>query len=396
MSQVIVIILSMVLADTTVSPDPKSLIVSDADHARVEALVEQLGSVLYQERSSATMQLRTMGRLALSSLEVAKLSDNPEVRQRAKLILPTARRADFQARLDVFLADKAGKYDHRLPGWDEFQSITGKNEAGRLLFIELMQSPPNRALVQAVALNPKELNQRVHRRQAEIYRLMYPRQFPGVKRLPSSQPTFTDAMGLIFAEAILGEAKSRIVARVPIMQGYNIMSRSDIRKQIEAEPDTSPAHKLVLAWCDSRTQSAGLYQAMLLTERFKWPETRKYAIKVLEGKVPSVYYIGKSATILGQHGSRADAKFLQPYLDNESIVRRANKSWKEIQVRDIALAMMVLMIERDLDDFDIRTRNTNSKVLNYTNFYFDSPKDRTNALAKWNTLEPDLAVKPKK
>ena len=147
MSQLIVIALYMVLADTTVSPDPKSLIVSEADHARAEALVEQLGSVLYQERFSATMQLRTMGRLALSSLEAARQSDNPEVRQRAKLILPTARRADFQARLDVFLADKAGQYDHRLPGWDKFQTITGKNEAGRLLFIELMQSPPNRELV---------------------------------------------------------------------------------------------------------------------------------------------------------------------------------------------------------------------------------------------------------
>ena len=392
----IVISLCIVFANTPpISPDPATLIVCDADFARSEALVEQLGSVLYTERADATQQLRTMGRLALPSLELARQSENPEVRQRVKLILPAIRRADFQARLSTFIADKTGKYDHQLPGWDKFQTITGKNKAGRQLFIELMQSPPNRALVQAVAMNPKELGQRIRRRQSELYQLIYPRTMPGVTRPQPYHPTLADAIGMTFAETMLGDDSNRSMRGVSAMKAHDLMRRTDVRKLIEEEPYAEPTHKLILAWCDSRTTSSLLYQAMLLTDRFKWPEAPKYAVKVLESSGTSVTYTVKAASILGEYGTRTDAKHLQPFLNDETIVRRGSNSYKEIQVRDIALTMMVLMTKQKLDEFDIKTHNTSNAQFSYANFYFDSPEDRIKAFAKWNTLEPGLAIKSK-
>lgn len=398
MSQIILIVLSWYITNTPlVSPDPKSLIVSDDDFARSEELVEQLGSVLYRERASATRKLRDMGRHALPSLEAARTSDNPEVRQRVKLILPSIRRADFQAKLNVFLADKQGKYEHQLPGWDQFQAITGKSVAGRRLFTELLKSPPNRELVQAVALNSEELGQRVMRRQTEIYRLIYPLSVPGITRPAPYQPTLADTLGLIFAEAVAGEdVVPTNQIGVPGMRAYSLLSRENIRKEVLEEPFADPARKLILAWCDSRTVNAGIYQAMCLAERFDWPESRKYAIKVLEGPVISSYQIRKAATNLGRFGTKADAKYLQPFLDNETIIRQASNTYKEIQVRDIALTMMVLMTKRNLDDFNVKIRNPSVQTITYTNYHFDSAEDRDSALAKWNKLEPGLAVKLKK
>ena len=394
MSQLILIALSWYATNVPlVSPDPKSLIVSDADYLRSEEFVLQLGSVLYSERASATQQLRDMGRLALPTLEIARLNDNPEVRQRVKLILPSARQADFQAKLNIFLADKQGKYEHQLPGWDRFQAITGKSEAGRRLFTEILKSPLNRELVQAVAMNSEELGQRVLRRQIDLYKSAV----PGIVRSQPYQPTLIDALGLIFAEAVAGEAAMPAnPVGVPGMRGYSLLSRPNIHNEVQEESFAEPARKLILAWCDSRTLSAGIYQAMCLTEQLNWPESRKYAIKVLSDPVVPSYLISKAASNLGRFGTKADARYLRHFLDDRTILRPASNTLKEIQVRDIVLTMMILMSKRNLDDFNIKTRNPSMTTLLYSNYNFDSVEDRDNAFAKWNKLEPGLAVRPKK
>ena len=170
MSQLIVIAVACCLSNLSlVSPDPRSLIVPAEQQARAKQLVEQLGHVIYRDRARATRELRAMGRLALIGLEIGKMSDNPEVRHRIKLILPAARRADFEARLNVFLADKTGMYNHQLPGWDEFQAIVGGSQAGREFFIKMLKSPPNRKLIQAIAINPNELAQRIYVRQSDLW-----------------------------------------------------------------------------------------------------------------------------------------------------------------------------------------------------------------------------------
>ena len=396
MSQFLLIGLHLVLIQLQpVSPDPKTLIISAADHARAEALIEQLGSELYRHRAEATMELRAMGRRALPSLEAARNDDNPEVRHRVNLILPTIRRADFDAKLSTFLADAEGKYEHQLPGWDQFQAITGKSQAGRKLFIELMNSPPNRVLVQAVALAPEELSQRILRRQAEIYRLMYPPKIPGQPSPKRYEPDLIDTMGLIFAETIADDDVTFNLSGVSILRGYSLLSRTNMRTAIAAKPYAEPVRKLILAWSDSQTTTVGIYQAMYIVERLDWPETRKYAIRVLNEKTLSSFQISKTAIILAEYGTYADAKHLQPYLDNETILRRASNNSKEIQIRDLALAMIILLSKRNISDFGIKNRNPSNPLNSTTDFYFESADDRAKAFAKWNRLEPDLAVKPK-
>ena len=241
-----------------------------------------------------------------------------------------------------------------------------------------------------MALNPKELNQRLARRQTELRKLMYPTHFPGAITLKPYLPTFLDAVGMVFAEAIAGEGKTPTIAG---MRAYNLLIRPDVRKEIETEPHATPTRKLILAWCDSRSPTTGAFQAMYLMNQYKWPEARIYAGRVLKGNLISTYQIGSAAIILGEHGTRADAKYLQPYLKNATLVRGGSNISKEIQVRDFALAMMVLLTKHKLDEFDIKNQNTSNTSLNYLNFYFEDAEARTKALAKWNRLEPGLAVK---
>ena len=46
---------------------------------------------------------------------------------RCSSLLPRAASLDIKARLDVFLADAEGEYEHDLPGWNQFRA-TVRNE----------------------------------------------------------------------------------------------------------------------------------------------------------------------------------------------------------------------------------------------------------------------------
>src|SRR5262245_18865545 len=99
------------------SPDPAELAVPPQELSKARQLVRQMGSEVDREREEAQTELTKMGRMARQALIEGASSDaDPEVRQRCARLLPKASSDDLKARIDTFLADTDGKYDHELPG----------------------------------------------------------------------------------------------------------------------------------------------------------------------------------------------------------------------------------------------------------------------------------------
>ena len=93
----------------------------------------------YREREEAHAELAKMGRLARPApLEAAASDPDPEVRFRCSRLLPKAGADDLKARLDTFLADTEGKYEHDLPGLKQFRKPSAGREGPRL-FVETRQ-----------------------------------------------------------------------------------------------------------------------------------------------------------------------------------------------------------------------------------------------------------------
>ena len=103
-------------AATAASPDPKSLTIPAEELAAQRELVQQLGSEQFAEREKAEDELAKMGRSARSAL-VEGGEHRPEPGSSCAVFLATARAIslDIKARLDVFLADTDGKFEHDLP-----------------------------------------------------------------------------------------------------------------------------------------------------------------------------------------------------------------------------------------------------------------------------------------
>ena len=188
------------------SPDPKRLAVPPEDMLKAQDLVRQLGSDDFPTRESAHDRLAKMGRLAKPALSSALASNpDPEVRSRCRELMPKAAAADLKARLATFLADTDGKFEHDLPGWNEFKTVAGTNGSVRTLFNEMMTDPTNRALLLAVGGPPADLGVLVAARKTELYNRRYPQS--GAATLARRDLPTADVATLLFAESFVESQK---------------------------------------------------------------------------------------------------------------------------------------------------------------------------------------------
>lgn len=66
------------------------------DEKRIQKLIEDLGSANYETREEATKELKKIGTRAISALEKAKKSNDPEIAQRAAEILKEIKEEDYR------------------------------------------------------------------------------------------------------------------------------------------------------------------------------------------------------------------------------------------------------------------------------------------------------------
>lgn len=148
------------------SPDPKSLAVPPEELSKARELVRKLGSEVFVEREDAERDLAAMGRAARPALlDGVSVDPDPEIRARCRTLLPKATAAEMKVRLETFLADTEGKYEHDLPGWNKLRTVVrgdwtmlgwtftarpGADKAARELFVEFLNAPGGRKLLTAL------------------------------------------------------------------------------------------------------------------------------------------------------------------------------------------------------------------------------------------------------
>jgi hypothetical protein len=187
------------------SPDPKDLAVPPEELSKARALVRQLGSEIYREREEAQVELTKMGRLARQAIVEGATSDaDPEIRQRCARLLPKASSDDLKARIDTFLADTEGKFDHELPGLKTFRKHVGATEKARGLYVEILKSPYNLDMFAAIDKGHTEGGRAIADRRTAMWNDLQQRPFAnGGKPFVPKQPSLPDIAALLFAETMV-------------------------------------------------------------------------------------------------------------------------------------------------------------------------------------------------
>lgn len=369
-------------ASAASSPDPRDLTIPATDVARAKLLVAKLGSARFGEREGAQEDLARMGRLALPALrDGVTTHPSPEVRFRCQTLLPKATAADFQARLDTFLADTESRYDHDLPGWNQFHKVAGKTAASRAVFVHLIQEPDNRELLLALGGSKKEIGDLVAARKQELY----VRRFQRRPNTPARPPTVAEVMALVFAESQIETPAAARTISVSVL-----MSATDVRDAVLDTSEKGKVYKSILVhWLDTRDDAASLYQGITVATNLNLKEAAGVATRLVAMKQATAYYRAQAALTLVKLESREHLPDIEKLLGDEQIMltlRIANNPDPiQIQLRDSALAACVMLTGQDPEDYGFVGRYKSSGTAmryNYSNWYV-VPKNRQAAFDKW-------------
>jgi hypothetical protein len=385
------------------SPDPATLAVPPETDKLARELVRQLGDRDYDTREDATRQLRDLGRLALPALQDGfDHSPSPEAAERCDQLLPRARALDIRARVDCFAADAAGRYRHDLPGGAEFFAITGRTEPARKLFRTLLLSP-NRGLLSGIGGPDDELARAVVERRVELY----PRSVVvggAVQRTPP--PSALDVIAVYFAECTLPEkavvAAGAGAGGVAVTSPTVLLTQPAVRTALESDPLREPMAAVVTRWCETRTEPRSVYLSMSAAATLKLPVAVTVAKKVLADKAATPLYKAQAACTVARTGKPADAALLAPLLADDTqahpgmvVVVNGVQQKSPIQVRDVALAMSLLLTGQEPTAYGLKSRYAGNaasqETLKYSYFayYFDdadgqADEARKAAVKKWN------------
>lgn len=347
------------------SPDPKSLAVPPEQLAKARELVQKLGSEAFAERELAERELAGMGRLARPVLLDAVSTDpDPEVRQRCDALLPRATAAEMKARLDTFLADTDGKYEHDLPGWAKVRAtVRGEfglfgwtwaarpnaDKAARLLFTDFVTVPGGRELLAALDRDRATAGQLVALRKQELYQAKYPR-----NGTPARNPSLAEIAVVVFAES---QVPSKFVPRAAALT--SVVTTSGLGAAIQAGDEKGRALRAVtVAWFDSRTDGPDLYTALTLANNMGLNEPAgRLAARTLSTPGVQGFYRGQALATMVRLKMTDQLPAVERAFTDASVlsttIRVVNgvQVRQTIEVRDAALAAALVLTDQDPNEY---------------------------------------------
>jgi hypothetical protein len=368
-------------------PDPASLVVPPDVDEKARELVKQLGDPDYATREEASQALRELGRLALPAVTAGiETSDVPEVVQRCELLYPRAYHLEVRARVDCFTADSANKFKHDLPGADAFFAITGRTTAANKLYRDLILSP-NSELLTAVGGAEDDVAQLVAGRRAE----MNPRTVNGIRKMADP----ADVVALLFAETTIPDQGGGVGVNSPTY----LLTAGSLRTALDTDPRKEAMAAITAKWFETRTDGRTVYAAMSAATSLKMPQmVVPLARKVLAADNATPQQKAMAVCKVAQTGSDADLPLLATLIDSEDVayngvvIVNGQRQNNPVQVRDVALAMSLLLTKQDPADYGLKNRyqgNTaESLKYNYITFYFEdtdgkAEEKREAAIARW-------------
>jgi hypothetical protein len=397
------------------SPDPRDLAIPAADLEKARVLVRALGSEAFRDRERAERELAGMGRLARPVLaEAAGIDPSPEVRARAARLLPRAEAADLQARIDTFLADADGKYDHDLPGLALFRRHAGTDRAARELFAEVAKARPNLDLLAAVGASPEEGGRAIADRRVGLFLAQHPQSFnrfgpPGVAR--PRFPTLADVAALLVAEVAVPSADIPRPGQFQYVTAATFLNTPASAAAI-ASPETA-AHgaafrAILVKWLDTRTAPADLEQIGWVAQTFRQvPETAGLLRRMVTTPGVQGYSKGQAIGYLIQRNGRDERPFLKSLLEDETLVvtvllgnnPQAAPVQASCQLRDLALGVLLLQDKQDLREwgFDLppnTAANLQTVQTGGINFAFTTDEKRAAAHRMWAAHEAGRLAPP--
>jgi hypothetical protein len=336
-------------------------------------LIRQLRDDRFATREMAARKLVAMGRDAKAALLVGKEDSDPDVADRCRRILPQAIAADLQARIDAFLKDKEGKQKHDLPVWTEYQTLVGKDNDSRLLFVEMLKS--NHELFEQFEMDSKRFPDKYAARCNEMIQFI----FTGGGR--NQGPNLGDMATMFFFGSYPENAK----ATANNQYLGNVLWQPVFQNTIRATGKGVPFKKLFFTWMDNRTDVNSQSQCLSIIQQFNLKEGIGFAAKMMKDKNNQMYMRAQALTVVGKMGGKDHIPDMEALLDDDTQVQQFNLNNIQgtVEIRDIALAMAIHLKGQKPKEFGFELLQNEQQLWQYYFLGFETADKRKASQKKW-------------
>ena len=385
----------------------------------IDELILQLGHSDFALRSSAEEDLEKLGAPAIAPLRKAltnKNSDN-EIRLRARRLLILIERRAKEQKTKDFLSGKGESID--FVGWTKFSKLTGSDKSARKLFIRLHQSQPK--ILRTAFPNPIKTSTKASSPQIT--------KAPQTKRLEQEFEVFARSLYL----GTNGNA-SRLIPNLSVAMflagnKYQTASKQDQtislndesyqkiirvleKPQMIATIKNSQSEKAIIAllsnWLETVPNEPIQLMAskISIVQNYKLESSLKIIVDVATNKNAPVRIRATALETISRMGQREQCASLTALFDDDSQVGnylpikpktndKANaannglmkKDLLEVQIRDLALATVILLNEKDIKQFGFLPTAFENKGLFFSQAGFLTEEFRDQAFQKWSEAD---------
>lgn len=334
------------------------------------SLVQMLGDETFAARERATSKLIEIGLPAKPALEQGCSHSDREIRFRCERILGIIDELDFQRRLAAFAVGRDDQ--HGLPGWDRFREAYGDTAICRSLFADMQRSEPD--LMRALEGEPQAVAQAIETRCSELQQL---------QRLTRQNVALGTIAAMLFAasdEAVALNFESGTALGSFCYQSELQSAMNDSQKR--------PILAGMLGQWIQRSDGWTAYQALSLAMRYGLKEGLIPARKVLENPGNQPYIRQNGILAIAKMGGKSHIPLLESLLDDRSrcASQRVKDVTYETQIRDVALAALVIMADQEPRDFGFdRLQRNEMSVFITGSVGFENDDQRQAAFDKWKT-----------
>ncbi len=369
-----------------------SRIPSKEEEAKINKLIDQLGSPSYRKREEAFKSLMKISLPAKSALLKRQKDSNLEIASRCKQLLSDILSKDLQIRIDALLSDKEWKNKHDIPGLDRFIKLVGNTPETRDMFIDLLNT--HRKFFELSMLNQKDLADALAERGSEIIQSTIPITGGGLRIAQRNDfeginsTSENDFRALFF----FGQNEECAKAIASIEFFGNLIYNPIFPNMLDNSTKGKISLKLFLSWMEfipiTNEQSNIIQDCLNLIHNRKIIEASPILENVIKNKKQNVHTRALAISTLSQLEAKNCIPVLESLYSEKTVIQTINFFGKRstVQLNDVALAAVIHLNGKNVQDFGFEFAQDNNTAQYYT-FGFENDEKRNAAFKKWKTYK---------
>ena len=295
---------------------PQDLPAKQKEQARL--LIQRLAHRSFKVREQAAEQLRKLGRPARVVLAEGVKNSDAEVRRRCRRLLELASRTDTEVALADYVSNKNSTLLLKLPAWDRFSKMAGKDEPSKRLFVDVFCAEGT--MLAELEAQPKQFATKLQSRLLEMQRTLWS---PWGQANP---PAHARVVALLFmaTDPRAGDnvqsfyALNNLFYQPSVQQGFK---------------NNTSSRRLLVSFLETRSNPSTIAQAFYIAQQMQLKEALPLALKTLKATNAPAYTHGMAVLFIGRLGGKEQRKNLEALLEDKTLMGAVNTGRVTVSAR---------------------------------------------------------------